>query len=326
MADIRGVVIGKFYPPHHGHKFLIDSASAQVDLLTVLVCDKPGQNPPARLRAEWLQEIHPRAQVRVIDDNLPDDDSKAWAEYTIEVLGYRPDVVFTSEDYGDPYAYYLNCRHVLVDKARKVVTCSGTAIRANPLQYWDFLEPCVRAYYVRRVCVLGAESTGTTTMAQALAEHYHTVWVPEYGREYSEEKLQLGDYSHWDSSEFIQIAREQLRREDLAARQANRLLVCDTDALATSVWHQRYMGYFSPEVLALAVDRHYDFYLLTDVDIPFVQDGTRDGEHVRHWMHGVFLNELERLKRPFYVLSGSHEQRLKTAIEAIDQILKEGDC
>ena len=114
----RGLVIGKFYPPHRGHKFLIDTASAQVDHLTVVVCGKDSQAIPARLRAAWLREIHPQVEVIEIVDTLGDDDSPGWAAHTREFLGYTPDVVFTSEDYGDAYAHHLGCRHVLVDKAR----------------------------------------------------------------------------------------------------------------------------------------------------------------------------------------------------------------
>lgn len=71
--------------------------------------------------------------MQVIPDTLNDDDSAGWAEYTRRWLGYTPDVVFTSEDYSERYAYYLGCRHVLVDRERRHVAISGTAIRSNPL-------------------------------------------------------------------------------------------------------------------------------------------------------------------------------------------------
>ena len=104
-----GVVIGKFYPPHRGHKFLIDSALGQVDELTVIVCDLPGQSISAEQRAEWLREIHPSAKVVVTPDDLPDE-PEPWAKRTIEILGGRPDVVFTSETYGNDYARAMGCR------------------------------------------------------------------------------------------------------------------------------------------------------------------------------------------------------------------------
>ena len=318
----RGVIVGKFYPPHRGHKYLIDTGRSQVDQLSVICCWKPGENPPGRLRAEWLREIHPDVNVIALEDTLPGDDSQAWAENTIKVLGYVPDVVFTSEDYGYPYAAFMGCEHVQVDKARRAVPVSGTAVRAKPLANWDFLEPCVRAFYVKRVCLVGAESTGKTTLAAALAAHYHTNWVAEYGREYSEEKMRGGDPSKWESAEFETIAREQNRLEDAAARRANRLLVCDTDAFATSIWHRRYLEKRSPAVEALAAPRKHDLYLLTGIDIPFVQDGTRDGEHIREWMHRTFIEELEATGRPYRLVTGSPGERLRQSIELIDPLLQ----
>ena len=173
-----GVVIGKFYPPHHGHTYLIDVARTHVDHLSVIVCDRAGQTIPGQLRAAWLRELHPDVEVMRIDDVYPSDDSRLWAELTMRWLGCAPDAVFTSEDYGDAYARFMGSVHVLVDRARATVPCSGTDVRADPLACWEYLAPCVRAHFCKRVCVVGAESSGTTTLAAALAAHYNTVWVP----------------------------------------------------------------------------------------------------------------------------------------------------
>jgi len=319
----RGIVIGKFYPPHKGHKYLIEQGCSQVDELTVIVCDKKGQKICGELRANWLKEMVPAANVIVVEDNLPEDDSRAWAEYTLQILGYAPEIVFTSEDYGEQYAKCMGSRHMLIDKERKTVPISGTKIRENPLNYWDYLEPCVRSYFAKRVCVVGAESSGTTTIAQALAEYFKTLWVPEFGHEYSIAKILASDFEKWDTMEFIFIAQKQNAMEDLFARGCNKILICDTDSFATSLWHERYIGFVSPEVEALSSDRYYDLYLLTDVDIPFTQDGTRDGEHIRQNMHRRFEEELKKRKKPFILLSGRHEERVKIAIEVCDKILGE---
>lgn len=320
----RGLVIGKFYPPHRGHKFLIDFALARVDHLDVIVCARPDQTIPGSIRASWLRTIHPKANVIEIADPGHDDDSQFWADHTRKILGYEPDVVFTSEQYGDIYARLLGSTHISVDVERRYAPVSGTQIRLNPIAHLGFLEPCVRAYFVKRVAIVGAESTGKTTLAQALADHYQTVWVPEYGREYTETSIgaeQLFAYQ-WRSEEFIHIAQRQIELEDGLAERANRVLICDTDALATAIWHERYVRTRSPEVEALAAVRRYDLYLLTATDIPFVQDGIRDGEHLREWMTGRFREELEQRRLRWVLLRGNHEQRMRSAIEQIDTALE----
>ncbi len=318
----RGLVIGKFYPPHRGHKYLIDTAAASAESVTVIVCYKSTETIPGSLRASWIQTIHPTVRVILIEDyKLADDDSAGWADYTKEILGYTPDAVFTSEEYGDPYASFMGCVHVLVDKARVLVPISGTLVRSNPLKYMKYLEPCVRAYFHKRICVLGAESTGTTTLASALATHYKTVWVPEYGRFYSEGKLTLDEKIMWTTDEFTKIALAQKQLEDSLALCADQLVISDTDAFATSVWHERYVGSISSEVEKIADSSPHDLYILTGDEIPFVQDGTRDGEHIRHDMHQRFAEKLTETKRPFIEVRGSKTERLQTAIAAIDKMM-----
>ncbi|MFL6438303.1 MAG: AAA family ATPase [Terriglobales bacterium] len=176
---------------------------------------------------------------------------------------------------------------------------------------------------VKRVAIVGAESTGKTTLAQNLAQHFHTVWVPEYGREYTE--VTVGPKAvvgyQWKTEEFVHIARRQVELEDQLAEQANRVLICDTDALATAIWHERYMGSRSSEVEEIAAGHSYDLYLLTGVDIPFVQDGIRDGEHLREWMTERFRQELEARHFPWLFLQGSHAQRFGRAVTAIEKLI-----
>ena len=322
----RGVIVGKFYPFHNGHKYLIDTALSQVDELTVLVGDNPAYRIDARTRVAWIQDACPQATVLAIPEVPAPDDSPGWAAHTRAFLGYAPDVVFTSEDYGDAYAASLGARHVMVDHARARVPCSGTMIRADPLAHFDYLPAAVRAWFARRVVVVGAESTGTTTLARALAEHYHTAWVPEYGRFYWEGKVithTAGEAAQWDSGEFVHIARMQAAMEDQLARSANRLLICDTDPFATSLWHRRYLGANaqSMQVRAIADARRYDLYLLTGDDIPFVQDGTRDGERIRHQMHAWFIEALQGSGRPYALLTGAHAERLQAAIAQVEPLL-----
>jgi len=319
----HAVVAGKFYPFHAGHKYLMSEALADARRVTVLVCGAEHQTIPAETRACWIRRTFPSADVVVVDQTalgLEDDDSEGWARATVDALGSAPDVVFSSESYGDAYAAAMGATHRLVDRDRKTVPISGTAVRRDPLSHLDRLEPHVRAHFVKRVCVLGAESTGKTTLARSLAERYDTVWVPEYGREYCERHdKQLGD--EWRTSEFVHIAHVQAEREDKLAEVANRLLVCDTDIFTTARFHEAYTGTTDELLERLAASRGYDLYLLCGLDAPFVQDGWRvDGPH-RIAMDAAFRAYLRDADAPWVDLSGSYDNRFSCAVDAVDRLL-----
>lgn len=318
----KGLVIGKFYPPHKGHSFLIETAAQKIDELYVLVCDDPRQKISAQKRAEWLQKIHPRTKVLVIEDILQDDDSKAWAEHVKNFLGFTPDIVFTSENYGITFSKELNCEHVMVDHERTNIPISATKIRNDLLSNLNFLHEIVRREFVIRVVVLGAESTGTTTLARQLAEHFHTNFVPEFGRFYSENLLGPQKYD-WKNSDFQHIANMQNQIEEYMAESANKVLICDTDSFATSLWQKRYMGKTTYEVSALSEGRNYDLYILTGDEIPFVQDGTRDGEHIRHDMHNWFVESLEKENKKYILVRGGQDERFNKAVQSIEKLIVE---
>ena len=314
----RSLVIGKFYPPHKGHHYLIETALSESDHLDLLVCDSPSYTISAEKRAAWLRQMHPTANVQIIQDIDDDDNSERWAKHTIEFLGYAPDVVFTSETYGDPYAQFMGCEHRLVDLQRTTVPICATKVRQDPIKTWHFMKPTVRAHFCHRICVLGAESTGTTTLSMALAKHYNVPWVPEIGRYYTES---IKESPHvWQDVDFTHIATLQQEYEDIMAGLSSGLLICDTNAFATKIWQERYVGSVTPEMEILANKACADLYIVTGDEIPFVQDGIRDGEAIRHDMHRQFVEELTAQGLPFKVIRGSLKQRIETATKYIDTI------
>lgn len=320
-----GFIVGKFYPPHRGHKHLIDTARCHVDRLIVMIAHHRSQTIPGELRRAWLEEIHPDCEIHLVPDEL-EDDSRQWAKFTVHYLGRAPDVVFTSEGYGPEYARLMGAQHMMVDQARAAVPVSGTLIRSNPLEHLEFLEPCVRAYYARRVVLIGAESTGKTTLAQQLAERFDTTWVPEYGREHWEKKvsgLSMNDpLPGWSHEEFVDIAAEQQARENRLARKANRVLICDTNAFATGTWHERYYHHRDALVDAIGAADKVDLYLLTAPDVAFVQDGFRDGEKIRNWMHEAFRTQLASGTTPWRLISGPYAARFEAAEAAVEALME----
>ena len=321
-------------------------------------------------RVAWLAATHAgEPHVRVVGD-LDDapvdyDDDAAWVAHTaffaaaaarstleqgLDPAGAVVDAVFSSEPYGAELARRLGAVHVVVDHARLTHPVSGTAVRADTPASWAHLSPAVRAGLALRVVVIGAESTGTTTLARDLSAHLAarggalagTRCVPEHGRDYSASKLEAARHQAtavgapeprvedlvWTPGDFVHIATRQRDLEDAAARAGSPVLVCDTDAFATGVWLRRYLGTgldvapWAHEVSTVADSREHALYLLTDhVGVDFEQDGTRDGEHIRADMTGWFVHELTRTGRQFVWMRGSRDARVCAAALAVDTLM-----
>ena len=131
-----GFIVGKFYPPHRGHKHLIDSARKQVDHLVVLIAHHLSHEIPHEVRLEWLREIHPDCDIRLVHDDL-ENESQPWAYFTSEYLGRAPDVVFSSEDYGPTFASLMGAAHIMIDRPRATFPVFGTEVRHDPLSFLE---------------------------------------------------------------------------------------------------------------------------------------------------------------------------------------------
>ena len=354
-VDYRhGLVIGKFYPPHLGHIYLIRTAAAHCRQLTVGVLGSSAESIGIAERVAWLRETFADApHVRIVGalDDVPIDYTSPaiWAAHVAvmrqavqeanRVCGQAPtvDAVFTSERYGQELARQFDSAHVCLDQTRSLYPVSGTAVRADPVAQWPMLPPAVQAGLALRVVVLGAESTGTTTLSQDLAAALRrrggvwarTAWVAEYGREYSHNLLALARARNasagvadiaWESSDFSAVAAEQCRLEELAARHGSPVLVCDTDAFATRLWHERYTGRPSASVAAIAQAMPpRSLYLLTsDAGVAFEDDGLRDGAHLRSWMTARFRTLLREQAAPWVELTGSTAERCRHALDVVD--------
>ena len=207
---------------------------------------------------------------------------------------------------------------------------------------WKSLPPAERERLACRVILVGSESTGKTTLAQQLVEHYRerggiwadTQWVPEYGREYTEILLERQGViqanpeaevhsAEWTAEDFAVIAVEQQRLEDAAAASGSPVLFCDTDAFATQLWERRYLGDGSTAAYdALPVSPPRALYLVADLTgVPFEQDGIRDGEDFRGAMQQWFIDELTARGEHWALVTGTREERLATSIRLVDDVL-----
>jgi len=168
-----------------------------------------------------------------------------------------------------------------------------------------------------RVAILGAESSGKSTLAAALAERHGTVWVPEYLREFVETRGRVpvaGD-------QFF-IAGTQVAREREASASARGVLICDTTPLMTVLYSRHYFGGEDAQLAALAAGTQYDLTLVTAPDTPWVADGLqRESEAVRQLIYRQLLDELATRRIPHHILHGQLEQRMEQALPLLDQLL-----
>lgn len=173
-----------------------------------------------------------------------------------------------------------------------------------------------------KVVLFGPESTGKTTLAQQLAAHYKTVWVPEFAREYLQEKWDR-EKKPCEPHDLLPIAEGQMRLENELAKKASGILICDTDLLETKVYSEAYyVGHCDPILEKYALKNTYDLYLLTYIDTPWVADDLRDKPNERNRMFNYFKATLIKYDRNFLILKKDKNTRLRNAVDSIDKLLK----
>lgn len=209
----------------------------------------------------------------------------------------------------------MGATHISVDHNRNRYPISGTTIRADLFGNWQYLSDPVRAGLAARIVVVGAESTGTTTLTRAIAEELGVEWVPEVGRYYTESILTTS-YT-WTDDDFHRIGALQQQYENTMAARSNGVIICDTNAWATLQWQRRYLGHVTDTMRNIANRDRADLYIITGDEIPFVQDGIRDGEHIRHEMHQWFVDAAAAEDVPSVVVSGSVAERMERAMPFI---------
>ncbi len=328
-----GLVVGKFCPLHRGHELVIRRATEQCARVFLLSYTKPefsGCEPERR--EQWLATLFPEATLLVLTDDrlrefgggdLPHNDAAAGSHRRLvawvceKIWRIRPEAVFTSEEYGPPFAASLTrhfkhpVAHVSVDPARAEVPVSGTQLRSDIHAHRLALSPEVYASFVERVCLLGGESSGKSTLAAALAQEWRTTWVPEFGRE-----LWLAKAGQLQFEDLLAIAREQVAREDAAVSGAHRFLFCDTSPLTTLFYCREMFGQSDPRLDELAL-RPYARTVLCMPDFPFVQDGTRRPPTFRDQQHAWYLRQFKDRRIPFLPAAGALRKRVDSVSLAL---------
>jgi HTH-type transcriptional repressor of NAD biosynthesis genes len=318
-----GLIIGKFMPPHKGHKHLIDFARQRVDKLTVLVCSLKSEPMLGELRYGWMREMFPEVNVLHVTDENPSEPHqhpdfwRIWHDTIYRALPQGADYLFAGEDYGIKLAEVLGMKFVPLERGREKVKISATQIREAPMKYWDYILPKARPYFAKKVCIFGPESTGKSTLAEKLAEHYNTVFVPEYARDYL--RKNKDEQCYYD--DISRIAKGHMASEDALVKKANRILFCDTDLITTVMWSKVLFGKCPEWIENEADNRQYDLYLLTDIDVPWIEDKQRYLPNQRKEFLDMCIRELEKRGRKYVLINGSWNGRLEKAIQEIDKLI-----
>jgi HTH-type transcriptional repressor of NAD biosynthesis genes len=339
-----GLVVGKFAPLHAGHMRVVECARAQCETVVVLSYSNP--EPPRcgpELRDQWLETCFPDAVRLVVTEErlaswlsadcapptvplntAPADTHRDFVAMLCErVLRRRVDAVFTSEAYGDGFAAHLTRRfrdidpaaplvtHVSVDPERCIVPVSSTLVRRDPMTYWRFLPAPVARSLARRIAFLGGESSGKTVLASAMAREFGIECVAEYGRE-----LWVAKNGRLDFDDMVQIAREQIRREEAAIARSP-LAFCDTTPLTTLFYSVEMFGSAAAELGDLS-GRRYDEVVLCAPDFPFVQDGTRRDDGFRMRQDAWYRSQLKSRGITYLTVRGGLDARVRELRELVD--------
>ena len=169
---------------------------------------------------------------------------------------------------------------------------------------------------VIKVAVIGPECTGKSELSAFLASHFKTEWVPEYARGFMDKLVRP-----YIQSDLLTIAHGQLRVEDEFMRDANKVLICDTNLYVIKVWSMFKFGACDDEILQYIAHRKYDLYLLTYVDIPWEDDPQREHPGKRQELYDLYLNEMKNQPVPFVEIKGDRETRRNMAVEAVGRIV-----
>jgi NadR type nicotinamide-nucleotide adenylyltransferase len=318
----RGFVLGKFLPPHEGHRFLVETALNMTDETTVLVCSTDAEPIPGALRFQWMRAMTPQARVLHLHRNLPqapEDHADFWAIWRAAILEVLPDPpthVFASEHYVFRLALELGAAPVLVDPEREVIPISGSEERAAPHTHWAYLPREVRPYFQKRLTLLGPESAGKTSLAAALASAFRTRVMPEYGRTYD---VAYKQGKNWRADDLVTLAQTHRAMREAMAGLAGPLLIEDTDAVQTAVWAQFLVGTVAPALERIEQETLADHYLLLAPDIAWVQDGVRyaGDPATRAFFFEEAERRLKRLGASYEIIRGEDfKPRRERAVEA----------
>lgn len=348
MKDKRttGIIFGKFYPLHTGHIYLIQRSIGKVDKLHLVIGYNDlrdnylfknsfmSKKPSIKDRLRWLLQTFKNQQnilVHLFNENNIKNYPYGWKEWSIKVKKFmlfsniKPNFVFTSEQQDiKKYLKYLNIKSILIDVKRSFINISGTKIRNDPFLYWNYIPPEVKPFFVKKIVILGGESSGKSVLTNKLATTFNTKSTYEFGRNYifthlggKEEALQYSDY--------YQIALGQANIIQHAINHANKIVFIDTDFITIQAFCKKYENKKHPFVQALIKEYKFDLVILLENNTPWINDGLRrlGAKKDRNKFQELLINLLNENKINFFhIKNKNYDGRFIECINLIKKMLK----
>ena len=176
---------------------------------------------------------------------------------------------------------------------------------------------------VKKIVIIGPESTGKSTLCSQLAGHFKTSWVPEYAREYLER-----NGTNYTYEDLLIIAKGQVGLEDSIPATSNpqpATLFIDTDMYVMKVWCEFVFGTCHQFILDQIATRKYDLYLLCDIDLPWTRDQLREYPEPgpRQRLYAIYKDIMQNQSTPWVEINGNYQQRIQKAINVVDDLVKQ---
>lgn len=324
----KAFTFGKYYPFHEGHRALINFALLQCDELTVLVCASNSENISGELRASWIRQSFlglQKLKIQVYEyseDELPNTSesskevSKIWASQFKRLLP-KIDYVITSEKYGDYIADFMGIKHLPFNIARDHTPISATAIRNDLDANWSFLPYSVKSSFIKKVVILGTESSGKSTLCKTLSKHFNCDFVPETARSIN---AHSNECTFSDLTRIADAHSEAIKETISSSKRP--LILIDTDINTT----ESYANFlFQKELITdqrVKDTNQADLYLYLDNDCEYIQDGTRLSFSDRDQLNLSHLKTLKKNNVNYIKIGGDWNARRELAIKLIDKLVK----
>jgi HTH-type transcriptional regulator, transcriptional repressor of NAD biosynthesis genes len=323
---VKAFVFGKFLPFHKGHQAMIAFALTHCDLLTVLVCCSDKESIPSAVRTQWIKDtFKDESRLDVVALNYREADypntsvssqevSRVWSEKFKELLPGHT-LLITSEPYGNFVASFMCIKHILFDLDRTKYPISATTIRNSPYNYWNYIPTAVKPYFLRKIILLGTESTGKTTLTEKLANYFGAASVLETARDV------IKDSKNFQFDDLYKVAQLHAARIATAETEASPLLFIDTDVHITKSYARFIFNQDLELPDELTAQNKATLYLYLNNDVPHVQDGTRLNDEERNRLDSSHRIVLAEHGVEFLEVKGSWQERFEQSIKVIESLL-----